>query len=178
MYEARDTRTDRPAAVKVLASEHVSPTGRSRFEREARAMLSVDHPHVCTAYDYGSLDDGRLYLAMELLQGEDLGARLKRKMWLSTEAAVEMVMQVASALGRTHSRGVLHRDIKPSNLFLVDSPDGVVDVQVLDFGLAVSSARGLGAGYTNWRARRYPAYMPPEQARGERELDERTDITR
>ena len=92
-------------------------------------------------------------------------------------AAVQVCRQVASALARTHSRGVLHRDIKPSNLFLLDTSDEAVDVRVLDFGLAVSSGQdGLGRVTRTGEILGTPAYMSPEQARGEREMDERTDI--
>ncbi|MEC8025197.1 MAG: protein kinase [Myxococcota bacterium] len=177
VYEARDTRTDQPAAIKILLAEQMSSAGRSRFEREARAMLSVDHPHVCSAYDYGSLDDGRLYLAMERLYGEDLSDRLKRESWLPTDVAVQVAIQVSSALARTHSRGVLHRDVKPSNLFLAGEADSTIDVKVLDFGLAVATGQeDLGRVTRTGEIIGTPAYMSPEQARGERNLDERSDI--
>ena len=180
VYEATDTRSGRTAAVKLLSSDHLTHAGRRRFEREARAMMSVHHPHVCAAYDFGLLDDGRLYLAMERLDGEDVFRRLKRDGRFSASLAVRIALGSARGLAAAHAMGLVHRDVKPSNLFLTrsgpDSEEGAFgEVKVLDFGLAIFSlgeARVTRTGEIVGT----PGYMAPEQARGERVEDGRTDV--
>ena len=130
VYRATDTRLDRTVAVKVLPA-HVAdrPEARQRFEREARAVSSLNHPHICALYDIGN-QDGIDFLVMEYLEGETLGKRLASGA-LPVVEALRYAVQVADALDKAHRQGVFHRDIKPGNIML--TPAGA---KLLDFGLA------------------------------------------
>src|SRR5688500_12056257 len=143
VYKARDTRLDRTVAVKVLPS-HIAEREdlRARFEREARAVSSLNHPHICTLFDVGK-QDGVDFLVMEHLDGETLADRLERGA-LPLEQALRYSMQIAEALDRAHRSGIVHRDLKPGNIML--TRDGA---KVLDFGLArtaPSQAAAANAG--------------------------------
>src|SRR4249919_4011153 len=128
VYKARDTRLDRTVAVKVLP-EHIAQREdlRARFEREARAVASLNHPNICTLHDIGPG-----YMVMELIEGETLAARIEKGA-LPLDQALKLAAQIADALDRAHRAGVTHRDVKPHNIML--TRDGV---KVLDFGLAKS----------------------------------------
>ena len=174
VYRARDTRLERIVALKVLHGHAMAdPQLRLRFEREARVIAALNHPHICTLFDIGRQDDLE-YLVMEFLEGQTLEARLRGGPVPPTEAH-GYARQLASALAAAHARSVVHRDIKPSNLFL--TADGLV--KILDFGIATEAmvppdaethqgtAEGVFIGTM--------AYAAPEQLRGE-PVDERTDI--
>ena len=126
VYKARDTRLDRSVAVKVLP-EHIAKREdlRARFEREARAVASLNHPNICTLHDIGS-QDGISYMVMELMEGETLAARIEKGP-IPLEQALSYATQIADALDRAHRAGVTHRDVKPANIML--TRDGV---KVLD----------------------------------------------
>src|SRR5437867_10664747 len=117
VYKARDTRLLRDVAIKVLP-EHLSATPdlRTRFEREARAVSSLNHPHICTLYDIGH-QDGVDYLVMEHIEGETLASRLERGS-LPAEQVLRYAIQIASALDKAHRAGIVHRDLKPGNIML------------------------------------------------------------
>ncbi len=181
VYRARDTRLDRVVAVKVLP-EHLSasPEIRARFEREARAVSSLNHPHICTLYDVGH-QDGVDFLVMEFLEGETLAARLARGP-LPTPELLRVAIQVADALDKAHRQGFVHRDLKPGNVMLTKS-----GAKLLDFGLA----RSTGLATTLTDLSRSPTmsraltaegsivgtfqYLAPETLEG-READARSDI--
>ena len=130
VYRARDTRLNRSVAIKVLPAHFADePVVRQRFEREAHAVSSLNHPHICALYDIGR-QDGIDFLVLELLEGETLAARLE-KCPLPLGQALRYAMQIADALDRAHRQGVVHRDLKPSNIML--TKDGA---KLLDFGLA------------------------------------------
>ena len=120
VYLAEDSRLDRKVALKILP-EHLSERAdrRERFEREARAVSSLNHPHICTLYDIGE-QDGIHYLVMEHLEGESLAARLEKGA-LPLEQTLEYAIQIADALDRAHRQGVVHRDLKPDNIMLTKS---------------------------------------------------------
>ena len=120
MYKARDTRLDRAVAIKTSLERF-----GGRFEREARAISALNHPHICTLYDVGPN-----YLVMELVEGETLAAIL-RKGTLSVELVVRYGMQIADALAAAHAKGIIHRDLKPANIMVAKT-----GIKVLDFGLA------------------------------------------
>ncbi|MEE2776293.1 MAG: protein kinase [Acidobacteriota bacterium] len=137
VYRARDTRLDREVAVKVLPAElSEDEEVRQRFEREAKTISSLSHPHICTLHDIGR-EDGVDFLVMELLEGESLADRLGRGA-LPRDEALRIAIEVADALGQAHKLGVVHRDLKPANIMLTRS-----GAKLLDFGLARST--GLGA---------------------------------
>ena len=130
VYRARDRRLDRLVAIKVIKSAHHSdPRARERFDREARVVASLDHPHICALYDVGH-DDGVDYLVMQYLEGETLAARLHAGP-LPIAEALKYASQIAHAIDAAHKRGITHRDLKPSNVMLTR-----VGAVLLDFGLA------------------------------------------
>src|SRR5688572_13688218 len=130
VYRARDTRLERTVAVKVLP-EHLTADAelRQRFEREAKTISQISHPHICALYDVGREGD-RDYLVMELLDGESLAARLDKGP-LPTEQLLRYGIEIADALDKAHRMGIVHRDLKPGNVMVTKS-----GVKLLDFGLA------------------------------------------
>src|SRR5262245_43253751 len=141
VYKARDTRLDRTVAVKILPA-HLSgdPLLRQRFEREAKAVSSLNHPHICTLHDVGS-QDGTDYLVMEFLEGETLAARLEKGP-LPLAQGLKYGIQISDALDKAHRQGVVHRDLKPGNVMLT-----AAGAKLLDFGLAKASTP-IGPGST------------------------------
>src|SRR5438309_423912 len=130
VYKARDTRLDRTVAVKVLARHRSGDMElKQRFEREARAISSLSHPHICTLHDVGS-QDGVDFLVMECLEGETLAQRLAKGR-LGVEEALKISIEVADALDKAHKAGIVHRDLKPGNIMLTKS-----GAKLMDFGLA------------------------------------------
>ncbi len=145
-----------------------------RFEREARATAALQSHHVIQVLDYG-VDGGTPYLVMELLQGEDLGARLRRLKRLTLAEAVSIAVQVGKALRRAHEAGIVHRDLKPANLFLTRVENDEI-VKVLDFGIAKETGCPAGDTTKTGAVMGSPHYMSPEQARAEKDVDHRTDL--
>ncbi len=175
VYAARDERLQRTVALKTMASLGSDETARKRFWREARAAASVNHPNVCQLYDVGE-DQGELFIAMELLEGEALAERLQRGP-MSVSQVLPIGLEMLAALSALHARGIIHRDLKPSNVFL--TPHGV---KLLDFGLARTTdsdlAQTLGSVSHLTRpgiAVGTPRYMAPEQIVGEA-VDARSDL--
>jgi serine/threonine protein kinase len=180
VYRAKDTRLDRTVAIKILP-EHLSsnPHRRERFEREARAISALNHPHICTLHDIGH-QDGIDYLVMEYVHGETLADRL-RKGPLSPEQVLQYAIQIADALNTAHRHSVIHRDLKPGNIMLTKS-----GAKLLDLGLAKVAETGAVAGVTVMATQKTPLtgegtilgtlqYMAPEQLEG-KEADARTDL--
>ena len=181
VYRARDTRLEREVAVKVLPAEVSSRDNlRQRFEREARAISSLHHPHICALHDIGE-QDGIRYLVMELLRGEPLDKRIERGPIPAAEA-LRIVIQIGGALDQAHRQGIIHRDLKPANVMLTDS-----GAKLLDFGLAKAAEPrnapvGLSAAATRTQHLTTEGsivgtlgYMAPEQLEG-KDTDARTDI--
>jgi serine/threonine protein kinase len=181
VYKAKDTRLDRTVAVKVLP-QHLSASSevRQRFEREAKTISQLSHPHICALYDVGN-QDGVEYLVMEYLEGETLAERLLRGA-LPTEQTLRYGIEIADALDKAHRQGIVHRDLKPGNVMLTKS-----GVKLLDFGLAKAVQPAASASPLTSLPTQAPAltaegmilgtfqYMAPEQLEG-READARTDI--
>ncbi len=171
VFRARDRETGAPVALKVLALSG-APHARERFEREANALAELPHPHIVAHVAHGVSAAGLHYLAMEWLDGEDLACLLARRR-LDLDGCLALLTCAARALAEAHRRGVVHRDIKPSNLFLRGGAPG--DVVVLDFGIARHSLGGGSLTLTG-AVVGTPAYMAPEQARGEPTLGPPADI--
>jgi serine/threonine protein kinase len=162
VYRARDTRLDRTVAVKVLPAHlHDRPELRARFEREARAVSALSHPHICVLHDVGRHEDTD-YLVMEYLEGETLAARIARSP-LPQDEALRYGVQIAQALAHAHQNGVFHRDLKPGNIILTKA-----GAKLLDFGLAKTSA--VASDVTQLTATGTIVgtvqYMAPEQLEG------------
>jgi serine/threonine protein kinase len=174
VYRARDTRLDRLVALKIL-HEHLTgnPERQTRFEREARLLSRLNHPHICTLYDVGE-HEGSTYLVLELLNGETLAERLERSQpdALPLKDALAIAVDVAEALEAAHQRGVVHRDVKPSNIML--TPAGA---KLLDFGISKAVLEGTGwqTSTVEGRILGTVPYMAPEQLEG-RDADMRSDI--
>jgi eukaryotic-like serine/threonine-protein kinase len=181
VYRARDTRLNREVAIKVLP-EHLSrnPELRERFEREARAISQLSHPHICVLYDIGKHENAD-YLVLEYLEGETLGTRVRRGP-LPTDQVLKYGAQMAEALDKAHRHGVVHRDLKPDNVMLTKS-----GVKLLDFGLAKPVTGAVGVASSSAATMTHSPlttegtlvgtfqYMSPEQLEGE-EADVRSDI--
>ena len=182
VYRAKDTRLNRIVAIKVLPPHLAdSPELRERFEREARTIASLNHPHICTLYDIGH-QDGTDYLVMEYLEGETLAQRLVKGP-LPLDQVLQYAIEIADALDKAHRKGVTHRDLKPGNIMLTKS-----GTKLLDFGLAKLKQEVAPA---NVQLSQLPTandpltaqgtivgtlqYMAPEQLEG-KEVDARTDI--
>jgi serine/threonine protein kinase/TolA-binding protein len=180
VYRAKDIKLGRLVALKVLTQGTAADDEAiERFRREARTASSLNHPNICTIYSFDD-QDGLLYLAMELLEGEPLDRKLAGHP-LELRMLLDVGSQIADALDAAHAQGILHRDIKPANIFLTRRGQA----KVLDFGLAKLSEGSWAAGDPGHATRQFTsimgttvgtiAYMSPEQARGE-EVDPRTDL--
>jgi serine/threonine-protein kinase len=171
VYLAQDVRHDRPVALKVLHPELAATMGPERFQREIKLAARLQHPHVLTVLDSGEAG-GQLWFTMPFVDGESLRDRLNREKQLPVEDAVRIVREAALALEYAHQQGVVHRDIKPENILL--TRDG--STLVADFGIA-RAIRGEGEQLTQTgMAVGTPAYMSPEQATGDRDIDARSDV--
>jgi serine/threonine protein kinase len=167
-------------AVKFIDAEHAaSEDVRQRFVNEARAAARLRSKHVVQVYDQGVGHDGRPYIVMEFLAGEPLDSRLDREGRLAPAEVARIVLHVSRALAKAHESGIVHRDLKPENVFLVhDDEDHTVVAKVVDFGIAkFTDPSGPGSSSTRTGAvLGTPQYMSPEQARGLRTVDHRTDL--
>ncbi|MBZ0117745.1 MAG: serine/threonine protein kinase, partial [Sandaracinaceae bacterium] len=179
VYKAERADGTGLVAVKILNEDcSIDPALRERFEREARALFGLSHPHILDVQDYGVLDGRQPYLVMELLEGQNLEAMIESGN-LDPQLALRLARQFLEGLAFAHSQGVLHRDLKTENLFVVRRPDGVPHVKLLDFGLVkfVDDERwGEGKKLTvAGSVMGSPAYMSPEQGTGG-QMDARSDV--
>ncbi len=176
VYLAHQRPFDRRVVVKVMHPRHATDSQlRQRFVNEARAASQLTHPNTITVYDFGQTDEDVYYIAMEYVDGESLQRVLAREGAFAIERAVPIVVQVAQSLGEAHRKGIIHRDLKLENIMLV-RPGGADEfAKVLDFGIAklVDSGQHLTQTGSVFGT---PGYMPPEQARGEVELDATADL--
>ena len=180
VYKARDTRLDRTVAIKVLPAQFAADQRfRERFEREAKAISQLSHPHICMLHDVGR-QDGIDYLVMEYLEGQSLAQRLYKGA-LPLDQTLRYAIQIADALDKAHRQGIVHRDLKPGNIMLTKS-----GAKLLDFGLAKASGPAITGGSSSMLPTTAPMtakgtilgtlqYMAPEQLEG-KEADSRSDI--
>jgi hypothetical protein len=176
VWHATHLGLDVPCAVKFIEGEGAElPEVQGRFEREAKAAAQLRSPHVVQILDHG-VCNGTPYIAMELLDGEDLGKRLTRLGKLPPQDLLWIVTQVGRALTRAHAVGIVHRDLKPDNIFLVHDDDREI-AKVLDFGIAKAIGPGApGASTRTGAMLGTPYYMSPEQAQGTKAIDARSDL--
>jgi eukaryotic-like serine/threonine-protein kinase len=185
IWEAVHVVTGRRVALKIIRIRSIDvedrPTWMARFAREARAVGGLDSPHIAEVFD-ASTDDatGQPFMAMELLNGEDVGQLLKRTHALPPEVALRVVGQACVGLARAHRAGIIHRDIKPGNLFLAHEDD-TVTVKLLDFGVAKLEKDDRPESTEGELTRTgailgTPSYMSPEQAMGLKQMDQRADL--
>ncbi|MEC7519031.1 MAG: serine/threonine-protein kinase [Myxococcota bacterium] len=180
VYRAEQSGLDRPVALKVLKRELISDRETvARFHREAKAMSLLMHPNTVRVFDFGEDDDGHLFLAMELLEGELLTAWIEREGTPPIEQAMRTIQEILRSLAEAHSKGIIHRDLKPDNIFLarVEGHSRPV-VKVLDFGIAKVFREDRQIDQLETQAGTVfgtPRYMSPEQAQG-KTLDHRSDL--
>ena len=179
VYLAEHSFLRRPCAVKLIRPELASDEGaRARFEREVQSAAALTHPNTVQIYDYGQSDDGTFYYAMEYIDGESLDALVDRDGAVAPALAVHVLVQLCGALGEAHARGLVHRDVKPGNVMLCERGGARDVVKLLDFG----SVAGLQPSPADSRITRAgmivgtPAFMSPEQCRGEIDITPLSDI--
>jgi serine/threonine protein kinase len=182
VYEAEQVALGKRVAVKVLAAElQHSNIVIERFFREARAAASVQSPYIVDVYDSGRLDDGRPFIAMEYLDGESLYDRMARIRLIDPVTTCRIISHCAKGLMKAHAAGIVHRDLKPENIFIVKAEDGEEIAKLLDFGLAKFYAPMKTDEKTARLTREgavfgTPAYMSPEQVKGQGNVDHRADL--
>ncbi len=173
VYKAADEVTGQKVALKVIAISGVDAGEEARFKREGRVLAGLRHPGIVQLVAFGQLDDGAPYVAMEWLEGEDIAQR-QRRANIPISTSLEIAAQIADALHAAHVAGIIHRDVKPSNVILLQRDEGAeVVAKLVDFGVAAAEDAKLtrtGAIIGT------PAYMAPEQARGDEGVDARADL--
>ncbi len=178
VYLARHTVLGTRVALKVLSPRHTTTPGMvERFLREAQTAAGIGNPHIVGVSDAGVTKEGLPFLAMEVLEGEDLEARLRRSGAIELPLAIDLMLQILAGLEAAHFAGIVHRDMKPANVFLTRGPDGRPFAKILDFGISKVLDPGrasplTGTGMTLGT----PAYMAPEQLQNTRAVDHRADL--
>ncbi|HEX4341401.1 MAG TPA: protein kinase [Polyangiaceae bacterium] len=180
VYEGENTRIRRRVAIKLLHAGVAANTEMvQRFEREAQVAGTVGNDHILEILDLGALPSGERYMVMEYLDGVTLTERIKMRVRLSAQEAVQLIRQVLRGLGAAHGAGIVHRDLKPDNIFILREKAGIRDyVKIIDFGISkFSEQNGASSRMTRTGALMgTPHYMAPEQATGSMDIDRRTDI--
>jgi serine/threonine-protein kinase len=177
VYEAQHVDLKKRVAIKVLPRAVANdPVVRARFEREGEIASRIRHPHVVDVTDVGT-EDGLPYLVMEFLEGEDLGTLLDHTRPLTAEHICEIMLPVCAAVGAAHDEGIIHRDLKPENIYLAHAKHGTIP-KLLDFGISKVAAALAGSNDLTKTSSLLgtPYYMSPEQVRGAKHIDTRTDV--
>jgi len=180
VYEGKHELIGRRVAIKTLHGHFAqNPELIERFHREANSATSIGNEHIIEVTDFGFFDDGAPFIVMEFLDGVELGALLDREGTLPVSRVVHIMSQVCDALSAAHGRGIVHRDMKPENIYLIKRGNDADFAKVLDFGISKvrSGSEDLKAGLTKTgMALGTPYFMPPEQAQGVRDIDQRADV--
>lgn len=179
VYEATNVGIGKRVALKFLDRDGTRDLDAvARFQREAEAASAVESAHIVQIFDSGVSADGRPFLVLELLRGEDLRARLRREGRLSEQDTLKLAVQVLRALSRAHAAGIIHRDLKPDNLFLCARDDDPAFVKIVDFGISKVARRRAGIDTLTRRGTVLGTafYMSPEQAQAFADVDGRTDL--
>jgi len=179
VYAGLHLHIDSRVAIKVLLPEVTqSPEGNARFEREVRATGRIGNEHILRVYDVGTLPDGSRYMVSEFLEGETMAGRLKHGA-LSARAAAELTVQLLDGLAAAHAAGIVHRDLKPDNIFLLPQKRGQQDfLKIIDFGVSkfqTEDPQSMSMTTTG-AVIGTPYYLSPEQARGQKDIDARSDL--
>ena len=177
VFRAWDLRLERPVAIKIVRADLLGdPDSRARFRRESQIVARLQHPAIVTVFDYGTLPDGAAYLVMEFVPGEDLRHLIRREGRLTGARTAELLSGICAGVECAHQSGIFHRDLKPENVLLPASGTGP---KVLDFGVAKRTTQSTttdgGTLTTGGTIVGTPAYMSPEQLRGDA-VDARTDV--
>jgi tRNA A-37 threonylcarbamoyl transferase component Bud32 len=176
VYKVEHVRMGKVLALKVLRPDlAIDKKMKARFHQEARVVSKLGHPNTIQVFDFGELEDGALYIAMEYLPGRDLAWMLRAHGPISEERAISIGLQVLASLAEAHDLGIVHRDIKPANVMLLRRKDGGDTVKVLDFGIAKLIESADRKHITGFDFVGTPQYMSPEQGKGEA-LDARSDL--
>ncbi|HEY9683455.1 MAG TPA: serine/threonine-protein kinase [Drouetiella sp.] len=177
VYKAWQDNLKRRVAVKVLRQQFLEDqTSVKRFQQEAIAASRLAHPNIVTLHDFGSTEDGYIYMVMDIINGKSLAQEIRERRSIGVERTINIVTQVCDALDHAHRNGIVHRDLKPGNIMLVDSPDGADGVKLVDFGIAKVLEKDEDQELTQkGDVFGSPLYMSPEQCLGH-DLDGRSDI--
>ena len=180
VYEGENVRIHHRVAIKVMHANVEADNGaRERFEREAQAAGRIGSDHICEVYDLGELPSGARYMVMEFLAGEPLSNRVLKLGRIPPEAMAPLFLQLLDGLEAAHSAGIIHRDLKPDNVFLQRTKGGGDFVKIVDFGISKFNALAGGAAMSMTRTGAVvgtPYYMSPEQVRGAKLVDHRSDV--
>lgn len=175
VYLVRHSMLGQRFALKVMHKSSLDEEEGKRFITEARVTAQFENEHIVKTIDFGILPDGSLFSVMEYLEGEDLDARLTRKLRLPVEEAVSYILQTCVGLASAHREGVVHRDLKPANLFIARKQGGSTILKILDFGIAKNHAmnESLTSSHAIFGT---PTHMSPEQLRSSKNVDARADL--
>ncbi len=180
VFEAQHRFTKRRVALKVLQAEYASNgEATARFLQEAQSATAINHTNIVQVLDMGvdGTDESQtVYLVLEFLEGEDLAARLTALHRLSPAETFDLLLPIMNALASAHAKGIVHRDLKPANVFLARQDDGAIVPKLLDFGISKVTVGEALARTSTGAILGTPYYMAPEQARGERNVDQQVDI--
>jgi serine/threonine protein kinase len=180
VFEGENVRIHHRVAIKVLHPNVAADSGaRERFEREAQAAGHIGSEHIVEVFDLGELPSGARYMVMEFLAGEPLSGRVEKLGRITPEAMAPLMLQLLEGLGAAHVAGIIHRDLKPENVFLQRAKGGLDFVKIVDFGVSKFNHLSGGSAMSMTRTGAVvgtPYYMSPEQVKGEKTIDHRTDL--